>query len=79
MKQNKIGDAFRIHLENVVLTSILVLFVFLCLLQGFELFTFQVGEDVSSIFGNVMQSLASIFAIVFSISLVAIQLNIDAH
>lgn len=46
----------------------------LCLFQEFELFSFQLGDDISNTLGNILQSLASIFAIVFSISLVAIQL-----
>lgn len=69
-----IEDALRIHLENVVLILIIILFALLCLFQEFDIFTFQVGRDVSNIFGNILQSLASVFAIVFSISLVAIQL-----
>jgi len=52
---------------------ILGLLVLLCLFQESKLF-FQLDKNVNNILGNIVQSLASIFAIVFSISLVAIQL-----
>lgn len=70
----QIGARISTHLESVILIMILGLFVLLCLFQELKLFSFQLGNNVSNILGNIVQSLASIFAIVFSISLVAIQL-----
>ena len=73
-QRKNIEDTFRIHLENIVLLLILVLFALLCLFLKFDILNFQLGNQASNVFGNIMQSIASIFAIVFSISLVAIQL-----
>lgn len=64
---------FGIHGERAALTVIFGVFVVLCLLRFYGFFVFQVGKNTSSVLGTLVQSLASVFAIVFSISLVAVQ------
>ncbi len=74
MERRKIRRWFNVHLESVILVVIVGLFVLFCLLLKYGVFSFQLGDGVSSIFGSIVESLAAIFAIAFSISLVAIQL-----
>ena len=64
---------FYIRLESVILIAVLGTIAFPFLFQEFAFLYFNV-DGVSNVLGNILQSLASIFAIVFSISLVAIQL-----
>jgi hypothetical protein len=64
---------FDYHLESVILVATVVSFVLMC--TGVNtFFSFQMGNNVNTVLATIVQSLASIFAIVFSISLVAIQL-----
>lgn len=71
---SRYGPWFGVHLESVMLLVIVGLFALLCLFRVCEFFSFPQSNDVAGVLGTIVQSLASIFAIVFSISLVAIQL-----
>lgn len=65
---------FDFNLENTILLILVVVLVLLCAMYGFGFLFFQLDGNVVPVLGTIVQSLASIFAIVFSISLVAIQL-----
>ena len=64
---------FGVYGESLALVVIVGVFVVFCFLRFYGFFIFQVGKNTSSVLGTLVQSLASIFAIVFSISLVAVQ------
>ena len=64
---------FGIHGESLALVVIVGVFVVLCFLRFYGFYCFQVGKSPGSVLGTIVQSLASIFAIAFSISLVAVQ------
>lgn len=64
---------FGFHGESLTLIVVVGFFTFLCLLRIYGFFVFQVSQSPESVLGTLVQSLASIFAIVFSISLVAVQ------
>lgn len=69
-----IRNWFSNHVENLILFIILVIVTILYIFEIYGFFSFKLGYQAISILGTILQSLASIFAIVFSISLVAIQL-----
>lgn len=64
---------FGIQGESLALVVIIGVFGVVCMLRFYGFFGFQVGENTNSILGTLVQSLASVFAVVFSISLVAVQ------
>jgi ABC-type multidrug transport system fused ATPase/permease subunit len=64
---------FDVHGESFALVGIVGVFFVFCFLRFHGFFVFQVGKNTCSVLGTLVQSLASVFAIVFSISLVAVQ------
>jgi hypothetical protein len=69
-----IKHMFYDHWEHILWVMIIVLGALLCLLQLFGIFRFNLGSNACAVLGTTVQSLASLFAIVFSVSLVAVQL-----
>lgn len=61
------------HTESTILSLIVGLTAILCLLRVRGYFSFQPGTNLSGFLGTVIQSLTSIFAIVFSISIIVIE------
>jgi len=61
--------------ERIAVLLIVLLFSFICLFRFLCALHFpELGDDLTPVQGTIVQSLASVFAIVFSVSLVAIQL-----
>lgn len=64
----------NVHLENFCLVVFIAVGFVLCGLYAGGVLRFELGSNAMGVLGTAVQALASLFAIVFSVSLVAIQL-----
>ena len=76
----RINELLKFHLEKILLIILIGMFVLLCIFRLYGFFNiFQIGYNKSEILGTLVEALITIFAIVFSISLVTMERYSEAQ